>query len=349
MAGETSAKGTMAEGKGPGEMTVRWELEREDWLAKLSACPGATYFHTPSWLEAVVAAFGGRVACAEFRFPDGSWALFPMTLKAYAKGLFWHGYSGESGVYGGLLAPRPLTPEAIEAIYAALATRFPNMQVFGNPFSELPLSEDARWERLSHATHVLDLGPGEELRAGFSRGCRARGNKARRAGITTEIVTGPDAAEIFYALYLDSIRRWGEKVTWIRPLRFFQAVLGTEERALLHLARYEGRPAAVMIVCSWGEGAHYLAGAADASLMEHCPSNLLMEETARHWYEAGKRYLDLGSSNGLEGVSRFKESFGARSRSYVEIRRQDPLGRLYFSMHRPYRRLKQSVSEVLNL
>ncbi len=336
-------------------MDVFSELSRSEWLDRLAACPDATYFHTPSWLEAVVVGFGGRVQGLEFRFPDGNWALFPMTVKPYAKGMFCHGYSGESGVYGGPLSPRPLAPDQEAALYAWLAVQYPNLQVFGNPFSEGSLPEGApprgvNWEHAEHETHVLELGAPEVMRAGFSRGCRARGNKARRAGITTEVYSGRDAAAVFYALYLDSVRRWGEKVTWIRPLRFFEAVLAAgEPHAALHLARFEGRPAAAMIVCAWGARAHYLAGAADSSLMEHCPSNLLMEEVALVWHARGKRVMDLGSSNGLEGVMRFKESFGAKPLAYAEIRRQGALGRLYFTLHRPYRRLKQSVSEVLNL
>lgn len=331
-------------------MEVIWGLTRAEWLDRLAACPAATYFHTPMWLEGVVAAFGGQVLGVEFRFPDGNWALFALTIKAYAKGLFWHGYSGESGVYGGPLAPRALSAEQEAACYAVLAERYPNLQVFGNPFAGGGLPDGPGWERVDHSTHVLELGPPEAMRARYSRGCRARGNKARRAGVTTELLQGPEAAALYYELYLDSIRRWGEKVTWIRPLRFFEAVLAPgDPYAALHLARYEGRPAAVMIVCAWGDLAHYLAGAADESLMEHCPSNLLMEEAAQLWHARGKRVLDLGSSNGLDGVIRFKESFGANPLPYAEIRRQGALGRMYFTLHRPYRRLKQSVSEVLNL
>jgi len=331
-------------------MDVFWGLTRSEWLDRLAACPRATYFHTPTWLDGVVAAFGGAVMGVEFRFPDGNWALMPMTIKPYAKGLFHHGYSGESGVYGGAVSPRPLTPEQEASVYSVLASRYPNLQVFGNPFGEGRLPEGAGWERFSHVTHVLDLAPAEEMRAAFSRGCRARGNKARRAGITTEVYAGSDGAALYYALYLDSIRRWGEKVTWVRPLAFFEAVLAAgAPHAVLHLARYEGRPAAAMIVCAWGEGAHYLAGASDARLMEHCPSNLLMEDAAAYWHAQGKRYLDLGSSNGLEGVIQFKESFGAKARDYAEIRRQGALGRLYFRLHRPYRRLKQTMAEKLNL
>jgi hypothetical protein len=331
-------------------MEVHWGLARADWLDRLAACPGSTYFHTPMWLDGVVAAFGGHALAAEFRFPDGNWALFPMSIKAYAKGLFRHAYAGESGVYGGLLAPRPLPPDQQASIYAALAARFPDMQVFGNPFGDDPLVEGGGWQRQEHVTHVLDLAPPEVMRASFSRGCRARGNKARRLGLSTEVYAAPDAPTLFYDLYLDSVRRWGAKITWIRPRSFFEAVLAAgEPHVALHLARHRGQPAAVMLVCGWGVGAHYLAGAADASLMEYCPSNLLMEEAAAVWHARGKRFLDLGSSNGLEGVARFKESFGARRLPYAEIRRQGALGRLYFHLHRPYRRAKQSMAEVLNL
>lgn len=331
-------------------MDVVWGLGREEWLGRLAACPGATYFHTPMWLDAVVAAFGGRVDCALFGFPDGNWAMLPVTIKGHARGLLLHGYSGETGVYGGLLAPRPLAPAQEASVYAVLASRYPNMQVFGNPFAAGVLPEGGGWERLDHSTHVLELGSPEVMRAGFSRGCKARGNKARRAGVTTEVYAGSDKAEVFYRLYLDSVRRWGDRVTWTRPLSFFEAVLGAgDPHVSLHLARFEGRPAAVKLVCGWGEVAHYLAGAADESLMEHCPSNLLMEHVVEVWHGRGMQFLDLGSSNGLEGVVRFKESFGAKPHGYSEIRRKGALGRLYFNLHGPYRQLKRTVAEALNL
>lgn len=330
-------------------MDVQWGLSHGEWLDRLAHCPGATYFHAPAWLEGVVAVFGGRVEAGLFRFDDGNWALFPMTIKPYGRGLLQHGYSGETGVYGGMLSPRSLARSQAEAAYAVVSERFPNMQVFGNPFSVLALPEGGGWETAAHSTHVLELGAPEVMRARFSRGCKARGNKARRAGVTTEIYAGPDAARLFYGLYLDSVRRWGDRITWVRPLSFFEAVLAPgEPHAALHVARYQGRPAAVMLVTGWGNLAHYLAGAADERLMEHCPSNLLMEDVAATWAQRGCRMLDLGSSNGLEGVVRFKESFGAKPLSYAEIRRKGSLGRLYFAFHAPYVRLRNSVAAALS-
>ncbi|MFN3431328.1 MAG: GNAT family N-acetyltransferase [Candidatus Sericytochromatia bacterium] len=191
------------------------------------------------------------------------------------------------------------------------------------------------------STHVLALKPFDELRAGFSRGCKARGNKARKAGLTLRVSRDPADARLYYGLYEDTIKRWGEKLTWARPLAFYERLLAEGGSAVrLFLAEQDGRVVSGLLFAAHGRVAHYVAGATLAEALPLCPSNFLMEEALATYAAEGFETFDFGPSNGLEGVQKFKESFGAEPLAFGAQRAATGSSRLYFALRRPYERLQ---------
>jgi hypothetical protein len=179
-----------------------------------------------------------------------------------------------------------------------------------------------------------------ELRAGFSRGAKSRGNKARKAGLTMRASHDPVDAGIYYALYEDTVKRWGDKLTWARPLSFYQTLMALGAPAAQLFIAYEGpRPVSALLFAAYGGVAHYVAGATAADALAMCPSNFLMEEALAHYAEAGCRTFDFGPSNGLAGVVQFKESFGAAPVSFGVQRTETLAGKAYFALRRRYEHL----------
>ncbi|HEY9723194.1 MAG TPA: GNAT family N-acetyltransferase [Oscillatoriaceae cyanobacterium] len=320
-----------------------WNVDEQAWAEAIARCTGATFFHTAEWLKTLERGFGSRVQRVRATLPEGRSALLPLTIRPLARGLLPVAFSGETGVYGGLLSPETLGRREVEAVYAAMRARFSSLQVVGNPFATRPhLPEPFNGGRpLLESSHALVLKPFEELRADMSRGCKGRTNKARRAGFALSVSQDPADARIFYELYLDSARRWGEKLTWIRPLRFFEALMAEGgSRVRLFLAREGDTPVAALLMCEYGAIAHYLAGATDARVLEASPSNLLMEAALRHYADAGFEIFDFGASNGLEGVRKFKESFGAHPVPYGSVHFRSPATQLYFALRAPWDRVR---------
>jgi hypothetical protein len=321
---------------------IDWRVAPDDWDRAIASCPDATFFHTDAWLRAMGAAFGIQTARTRLSWPDGRWALLPLTIRPLAKGLVPIATAGETGAYGGLVSPSPLSGDDEMAAYAAIRRRYPDLWVVGNPFatSSAPMPVVPGGESEAQSTHVLALKPFPELRAGFSRGCKARGNKARKSGMTLRVSQDPADAAVYYGLYEDTMQRWGEKLTWARPLAFYERLLAEGGPAVrLLLAEQDGRVISGLLFAAHGRVAHYVAGATLAEALPQCPSNFLMEEALVAYAAEGFETFDFGPSNGLDGVMKFKESFGAEPLAFGAQRAATGSSRLYFALRRPYDKL----------
>lgn len=327
---------------------IDWNMSAEDWDRALAQCPDATFFHTDAWLRAIAKSFGTRIERARLTLPQGGFALLPLSVRPLAKGLVPLASAGESGAYGGLVSATPLSPGQQSAAYAAVRRRYPDLWVTGNPFATYTGGLIVPGGRLTQdSTHVLALKPLPELRQGFSRGCKSRGNKARKAGLTLRVSQHPADALHFYGLYEDTVVRWGDKLTWARPPAFFEHLVAEGGgQVLLFLAYQDERLVSGLLFASHGTIAHYVAGATLTEALPSCPSNFLMEEAMAHYAERGFTRFDFGPSNGLEGVIQFKESFGAEPLPFVAQRTDSLASRLYFSLRRPCERLQAWSNQV---
>lgn len=319
-------------------LDVTWDIGAEAWQQALAQCPDATWFHSAAWLDVVSEAFGTRVERVKVGFGDGRWALLPLSIRPLAKGLVPMAVAGETGAYSGLVSPDALTAAEVEAVYEAVRARHGAVKVTGNPFAthaHLPNPEG--WTMADESTHVLVLKPIAELRTGFSRGCKARGNKARKLGMQLVVSSDPAIADVFYPLYEDSVARWGDKLTWARPKGFFRSMLARGgDDVKVFVALRDGEPVSALLFAAQGKVAHYVAGATRHDQLEACPSNFLMEEAMAHYAAAGLTWFDFGPSNGLEGVARFKESFGAKPAPFMSAERQNAAARVYFALRSAY-------------
>lgn len=324
-------------------LDIRWDLPVDLWTEALAQCPGATWFHSAAWLEVAREAFGTQIERVRVGFGDGRWALLPLSIRPLARGLVPMAIAGETGAYSGLVSPKPLTDAEVSAVYDAVRARHGAVKVTGNPFAttvHLPASEG--WTSATESTHMLVLKPLAELRTGFSRGCKARGNKARKLGLRVIASSDPGIVDVFYPLYEDSVIRWGEKLTWARSKDYFRAMLAHGgESVKVFVAMRDDEPVAALLFAAQGQVAHYVAGATRHDQLDACPSNLLQEAAMDHYFQAGCTYYDFGPSNGLEGVMRFKESFGAAPAPFLSAERLNVAGRAYFALRGAYTALRK--------
>ncbi len=303
---------------------IVWDAPRDDWERRLAQCRGASFFHTPQWLEAMAGVFGGKPRAIVAQWSERDWAIWPLTEKPLAKGRLPHAVSGETGAYGGALAPRPVATQRAWSLYGAVAERWQNITVTGNPTLDAAWFPPPRGARLDF-THILV--PDEWGKAGPNRGCRAHVNRAQRQGYEIKISHGGDA-DCILALYEESTRRWGARLTWRRPEAFFRTLVNLP--AVWTFSAGLGSQEAALAVCAaWGDTVHYLVGATGTAHLQSGASNLIMATVVEWARKRGFQSLDLGPSQGLEGVIRFKESLGARPAAFYRWEVRTRAGKLY--------------------
>ncbi|MEX2527299.1 MAG: GNAT family N-acetyltransferase [Gemmatimonadota bacterium] len=162
----------------------------------------------------------------------------------------------------------------------------------------------------THTTHILDLTPGfQELWASrFSGKNRNSCRKAEKSGVTVERRVGPEAFQAYVHLYRNTqvTRQEGDGY----PDALFSA-LAPSPFTEVWFAQQGGEVVAGAVFLQGSEDVFYWSGAMDREHQGAAPSNAVLKAAIHHFSEAGVRYLDMGASEGLPGVRRFKESFGA--------------------------------------
>ena len=286
----------------------------------ISKADYATFFHTSTWAQIIVENFPEYdIATRGFVLEDGSRAILPMLAKKVgARGFFKSYYSMIPGVYGGVIAERPLSNEELSTIYGSLMNAGTvQLIIWGNPYRESHLADgcDCR----PRFTHVVDLEGGfERVLGNYNRGARSNTNKARKAGIQVSIATTLNEYKEYYAVYEETLKRWGDNATSAYPFGLFQSVFQrASKRGILNadlklwVARLDERIIAGALIFYCNQHVVYWQGAALSDYFKYRANNLLQTEIIKHACEAAYKYYDFNPSGDNEGVVRFKESFGA--------------------------------------
>jgi hypothetical protein len=288
----------------------------QEWSELCAQSREATPFHTPHWARAVSAAFPQlRTATRVYQFADGARLVMPMQESGPPGGLCRR-VSVEPGVYGGPIGDCIVTDARLNSLAAYLAPRSPGgCAVVGNQFAAWRIAAASGFKPTPLITHILRLEGGiEGVGRQTTKGHRCNVKQAARLGVTVVPAVGPDDVAAYYAVYQDSVRRWGERARGNPyPERLFHALLaGGDSFARLWLARVSGEVVSGALVLSWGEGAVYWHGATLERAFAWRPSHAVVMTAIEDAVSRGCRWFDFNPSGGLEGVIRFKEGFGAR-------------------------------------
>jgi CelD/BcsL family acetyltransferase involved in cellulose biosynthesis len=139
---------------------------------------------------------------------------------------------------------------------------------------------------------------------------------AERLGVTVRAGTcEDDLAETFYRLHLETRHRQGVPV---QPRRYFRLLWDrviAPGLGFVLLAEHSSTPVASAVFLLGGRTVTYKYGASDRAAWQLRPNHALMAEAiewgSRHGYDS----FDFGRTDtGNEGLSRFKESWGAERR-----------------------------------
>jgi len=220
--------------------------------------------------------------------------------------------------YGHLIGEKSYYPAFLELLEKEFRTRgIDQIRLAESPFWEsYPLES---FKPVSARCSLLDLRGLEKEKFGgnYRSEVRRAIRKAQRHGLSVERATTRNGIEIFYQLYLSSMRRNRAMAKY--PLRWFYAlyeILIQKGIADILLAvRAEGGYAAGVVLVSSATSAHYLHNGSVEAYLENRPNDLLVDYIIRKGMEEGKTTLDfMGSDPNDLSLLRFKEKWGSQSK-----------------------------------
>jgi hypothetical protein len=299
-----------------------------DWEVIDQNMPAPTFFARPAWAHAVVDAHPRFVLSPMWcEFVDGSRVFVPM-VKSRGR-LGWDEYfSMPLDKYtaafesDGRLADLARARAAFGYILSHVGnscTLMPWPQAYG----AIAFPGIAGNER---ETSLIDLGDGiEAALARMDGNARRMANQAERRGVTCACErSGSQVIDEYYAMLRITASAWDRGTPTFSKRLLEQVVARGGPDAEIWFARFEGKPIAGGVVLY---GAQELMFWSAAMLSEYGtlrPSNALNVALMRAAAARGVRWYNLGSSEGLAGVKRFKEGLGAFSSSYTKFVHMSP-------------------------
>ncbi|HLJ84249.1 MAG TPA: GNAT family N-acetyltransferase [Candidatus Eremiobacteraceae bacterium] len=320
---------------GRGENAVRriTRVPMEEWQASDAASPAPTFFARPGWARALASADPRfKVSPARCEFADGTFVDVPLVAERGRLG--WTEYSGLpletytiARERGGALATPERATEAFRAIVRRLGQRC-RITPWPAAYADIDISD---CENRARETSLIDVSGGAEAAIDRMEGVvRRMAGQAERRGVVCARVADPvSAVDEYYAMLTAAAARWERG----RP-SFSKALL----RAVVEyggpdveiwFARFENAPIAGGVVLFGSEELMFWSAAMLSEQATLRPSNALNVALIRRAAERGVRWYNLGSSEGLPGVKRFKEGLGAFSVAYKTFERTSALYAAY--------------------
>lgn len=315
------------------------EISLDAW-AQIDKNPAPTFQARPAWAlalaDANTAYAPAPLACV---MDDGTRCLIPLVRSRGSLG--WRVFSGTPlGGYTAVLRDDGALADArtaATALRAVLDEAGHSVTVTPWPLAEVE-SGLLAGAAIEHETSIVDLEGGVEAALPRMDGkFRRMAGQATRRGVTCARADGSSAVDTYYAMLEESAIRWGRKTPTFSK-RLLEALVARGGADVeIWFATFEGEAIAGGVMLYGADEANFWSAAMRADFGTLRPSNALNVALINASVQRGMRWYNLGSSEGLPGVARFKEGLGARQVRYVTWRRESALYRIYRTL-RPRRK-----------
>jgi hypothetical protein len=181
-----------------------------------------------------------------------------------------------------------------------------------------------------HGAAVIDCSPGlDGALAGMRGVTRRMAGQAERRGVRCVQRNSSEAVARYYEILQEASARWGLPRPTI-SLRLLQAVCARGGSDVeLWFAEVEGRAIAGGVILVGRDELFFWSAAMRREDGRYRPSNALNMRLLKRACERGVRWYNLGASEGLSGLARFKRDLGASEVSYVSVTTRSRNYRLY--------------------
>ncbi|GJL67426.1 MAG: hypothetical protein NPIRA06_00610 [Nitrospirales bacterium] len=223
------------------------------------------------------------------------------------------------GTYGGWLSDGPLAEQHLSALVQQTLKRGSVVLWRLNPYDKNLLSHSNNLlanRLMPDTTQALRIDRKfDDIFRTWSNGHKRSSNKGEKAGIEVRLASSWNDWLEYFGVYEDSLRRWGDTATSRYPVEFFEAIYNqsiTNSAIALWIAILDGRIVAGVLCFSAQRIVNYWHGAVLEAFMSQRPVHLLMREAIRHYCDHTLQWFDFNPSGDLEGIRKFKSSFGTQ-------------------------------------
>lgn len=308
------------------ERVMSVAVSREEWLARCSSCPYATFFHTPLWAELFSKTAPERFCngTKKLLLADGTSVLVPLLIKKVLFSRVQVALAMPGTTFGGWLADVPLTSDQAAVVMRYLKT-YPDLILRENPYAPITTAWDG--EILDDCTYAIDLTDGyDAIFAGSSTGHRNAVRGAVRQSVVVEEAFLAADWDTYLAIYHASIERWKKRTLFngvTHDASFFRAISQLPDSVRkLWLAKVNGKIVAGILCFYWNRHVVVWHGCGLSSYFSYRPNNYLYDRAMFHACAAGYRWFDCNPNGNLAGVAKFKQYLGAKPmKSRVLLRR----------------------------
>jgi len=288
-----------------------------EWDHIWGECDYSTYFHSREWAEIWNRYTEGKMHPDPklVIFTDGKKAILPLSYRKTLKGLVKSCISSPAGTFGGWISADELTAEHGKLLANYFVEKHRNLVWRINPFDSnfkniaIPITR-------SDITQYLDLRHGfESIYRKWTRGHRNAANKAHKAGVLVKVASSLEEWHLYYQVYKDSLRRWGDKASSRYDWSIFHEMLQRNSPNIkLWLAISKDGVVIAGAIIFYAKN-HVVAwhGAALAQYFDCRPVNGLYYEIIKSACEQQYSWFDFNPSGKHKGVRAWKKSFGAQA------------------------------------
>ncbi len=283
------------------------------WENYVKSLKNWSFFYLPDWFtpftnpikEAYMEVFEERIflPVLERRFPP----------------FFRQVETGPFGGYGGILGDTEnVEDETLDFIVKRLYDKARYVYITLHPdYNDTRLIKlyEKYFEKRELSTHIIDLTrTEEEIFASFTEAKKRNIKRAMKEKLYVKEVNSEYAIRKYYLMYLDSLRRWNAKQ--IFKLSFFKKLL-TSDLASLYMVQFHGDYVAGAIILKGQNEGVYWHGAAFQRYFQLRPNDLLHWEIMKSLKDQDISIYNMGSSNNLKGVEKFKKGYGGTDKKYL--------------------------------
>lgn len=289
-----------------------------DWTTWDAENPAPTFFARPPWTIALCDA-SENLEPFPMRIRAGANAFVVPAVRSRARLGMRDVVAFPMGGYTCVLDERGKPADAVTSshVFHIISRNADRVQVIPWPLGPQPVLPSARIRR--YETAVIDCGGGYEAAVSGIRGVTRRmAGQAERRGVVIRRADdlGPATIGAYYSILEEASVGWGlARPPISRPL--LEAVASRGRDAVeIWFAEVESVKIAGGVVLYGSDELFFWSAAMRREYAQYRPSNLLNLRLIQAACERGVRWYNLGASEGLAGVERFKHDLGARSVTY---------------------------------
>jgi hypothetical protein len=292
------------------EMTEGISVPR--WEQIVQNSPTSSFFHTPIWMKILKETYGYRAAPALFDM-DGTKILVPMIeIRRFPFNFLESMPLG----YGGFISPDMLSPAMLQSVIKMIVRgRHLKLYITLPPFTQTIPHDDFHLHKMQTEwdyTHVLPLDSNyERVAESFHRGPRRRIRMVEASDLTVRLTNDPKDYRSIYDLFTRRSAEWGYRKP-PHPWALFKNLQHYGgQHVKLRITEMNGMPVGGAITFEYGTNAFHWMSLSPVDYMKYNSSDLLLQDLIQSLCERRFTHLDLGGSGKMDGVRRFKESYGA--------------------------------------